>query len=347
MTVRMAIILIMAMPLILSLTGCAEISEWQRLGFDKVSKVTLEDTGISRDILYNPEMMFANEDVLVLHDLHDKEIFSTIDLNSGNLINSFGRIGRGEKEILVGTVGYLSGNDFIAYNLQTQSVVKYNVTEGNSSYKQLSVNLPGLAQVSRLVVTGDSALFLMGCYNNLYKYSLWNRDSEVIDSLIYIAGWDNPELNRSHKFLGEQGNVTISPDGRKIACTTNYSDNIDFINVSNGKLTEIASRRMRDAALEPVEFGNNMSQMVPDAKEPMGFMGLTSNDNMVFALYNPLPMGETGYYGKFILRYNWEGKPIEVWDLSETVYAIAANNDALYACVTDEEGLFSIKKIQL
>lgn len=327
--------------------SCRQHNEWERLGFNEIMSVDETETPIEKDILSNPEMMFVNDSLMVIHDLHHNKLFSTINLNKGNIVSRFGEIGRGDREILVGSVGYLHGNDFIVFNPGNKASVKYDIIAGDSTFTKLSIVIPDNVDVSRLYAQNDSTAFIMGSIRNKFKYALCEANNGVIDSLVLSSVWNKPGLNKNHIFLAEQGEITISPDGSKIAATTNYSDNIDFIRISNKDIEDIAQLHKRDAVLESVVFGDNLSRMVPSESEPTGFLRLTSNDKYVFALYSDDLVKDADYGSKYILCYDWEGHPLKVLELSKRAYSLAANSNSIFLTTIDDDGLYCIKKIDL
>lgn len=342
----LAINLFIASIISMQITSCNEISELEHLGFTRIKSIKLSDSNIDRDKLSNPEMMFANDSILVIHDLSNNKLFSSFELNSGSLINRFGEIGRGEKEILLGTIGYLNDSTYMTYNIQTNTVARYNPYKGDMSYLKLNFQIPEETDVSRIYIQNDSTSVFMGCYNGRYKY-VKCVNNIIVDSLGLVSDPYNVTLNKSQRFLSEQVEATISPAGDKFAATTNFSDNIDFLSITKTGLKAIKFNHYRDATFTPETFGNNMNRMVPSDKEPIGFIKLTSNTNNVFALYAPHSLREGDYSSSYVLIYDWLGNPLNALSLSEPAYSIAANKDYLFAAVIDENGLFKIKKIAL
>lgn len=321
--------------------------EWSRLGFDKCIKVGLTDTNISDHDLGTPEMISVNDSTLVLLDVFENTIFSSFDLKSGKLLQRFGTIGNGPKEILVGSIGNLRNDEYIVYDLQSGSIVKFNPEEGDSSYTRLRTDIPKNVFISRIAVPDDTTAVMMGTYNDRYKYAVFNQYGIVKDSLCVINGADNPNLNNSHRFLAEQGEMTMNPSKTRIASTTNYSDNIGFIDITDGRLKVIRELNMRNPEFSPVSMGQGISRILPSSEEPIGFLRLTSNSNNVFALYSKQTLEEGGYYGQYILCYDWNGTPLVVLDTDEQIFAIGVNEKTLYAVTMDADGKYKLQQIDL
>lgn len=322
-------------------------NEWSRLGFDECFNVKLTDTDISDDDLGTPEMISVNDSTLVLLDVFENTIFSSFDVNCGNLIQRFGTVGNGPGEILLGSIGNLRDGEYIVYDLQSRSVVKFNPKKGDSSSTPLKIDIPKNVSISRMVVPNDTTAVIMGSYNDRYKYAVFNKNGIVIDSLCLVNGVDDPHLNKSHRFLSEQGELTMSPDKSKISSTTNYSDNIGFFDISDGRIRTIRELNMRDPEFEPVSMGQGMNRIIPSSEAPIGFIRLTSNSNHVFALYSNHTMKDGGYHGQYIMCYDWNGTPLTVLDTNEKIFAIGANERTIFAVTIDNEGSYKIKKIDL
>lgn len=323
--------------------NCSENTWYEQFGVEKVITPDLNKLAIPNKILSNPEMMSANDSVLVLHDYFNKKLFTSLDLQDTTHYQRFGFIGHGANEINVGTTGYLSDNKYVIYDPITKIVGKYTIFSGDSSFVKLDIKIPETVKISRTALVTDSTIFNMGCYSDAFKYSITNREGEALDSLGEIAGKNDANLNTYHKFLAEQGNISISPDKKRIAAITSYSDNIDFMNISPEGLKMIMENHHRDAAFTPMTLGKDMYKMMPDIKAPIGFIGITSNNKYVFALYAKHSLEEGGYDSPFILCYDWAGNPIALVDLKEPALAIAANSTKIYALMIDENGLCCIK----
>lgn len=322
-------------------------SEWIRLGFDKCHKVSLKATDVSEKDLGSPEMISVNDSILVMLDVYDNYLFSSFDIKRGKLLKRFGKIGNGPGEILLDSIGNLRNDEYIVYDLQARSIMKYNPESQDSSYSKLKIEIPKNAYISRIAVPNDSTAIIMGTYNNRYKYAVLNHNGVVSDSLHIISGVDDPKLSASHKFLSEQGELTINSDNSKIATTTNYSDNISFINISHGTLRFIREINLRDPDFSPISMGQGVSQILPSTEEPIGFIRLTSNSNYVFALYSKHSLKEGGYFSQYILCYDWNGTPIIVLDTNEKIFAIASNDNTLFAVTMNDEGLYNLKQFDL
>lgn len=330
----------------IQLSSCNSSGDLDHLGFTQIISSELEDYNFDNDKLANPEMMFANDSILVVHDYQNNKLFSTFDLRDGTLKKRFGEIGRGENEILLGTVGYLHDSSYMTYDVQTNKIVNYNPNEGDSSFSKIGISIPEGVGVSRVYIPNDTTALIMGCYNGKYKY-IKCVNNIVTDSLILISNSDDPGLNNSQRFLSEQGEITISPDGNKFAATTNYSDNIDFIRIGDKGLETIKLNHNRDATFTPETLGSNMFRMIPSDKDPIGFIRISSNKNNVYALYADHTLRDGDYCSHYVLVYDWLGHPQKALKLSEPAYCIAVNETHLFAAVTDENGVFKIKALEL
>lgn len=332
---------------ILSAVSCGQTSEWRSLGFNRTISPEIENVNIPDSILGQPEMLSVNDTSMVIHDYHEGHLFTAVDLRTGKAVNRFGTIGNGPSEILVGAVGYINDGDFIVYDDDTKSVIRYDPLVGDSSFRKLNIDIPAEANISRLVMYNDSTGVMMGSYNDSYKYMMFRRNKGVTDSIVEIMGIHDERLNSFHRYLAEQGQVTISPDRTRLAATTNYSGNIDFMRLKPDRLEVIRLNRMRNPELVPKTIANMASQMIPSMNQPLGYIGVASNDDYVFALYAPHNLEEGGYYSPYILCYSWDGEPIAVMDTRQNTYALGANSNSLYIMTMDKDGAYHIQKIDL
>lgn len=336
-----------AFIILLALVSCGQQSEWNRLGFNQIIFPEVEKMSIPDSIIVQPEMMSVNDTSMIIHDYHEGHLFTAVDIRTEKAVNRFGTVGNGPSEIQVGAVGYINKGKFIVYDDNTKSIMTYDPLIGDPSFNKLHIDIPTEANISRLVMHNDSTCVIMGSYRDKYKYALFRLNIGVIDSIVEIIGIDDERLNVYHRSLAEQGQVTISPNRTRLASSTNYSDNIDFISIQPDRIGIIKLNRLRNPELVPKVIANMASQMIPSMNQPIGYIGLSSNDDYVFALYAPHTLEEGGYYSQYILCYSWDGEPIAVLDTRQKIYALGTNNNSLYITTMDKDDLYSIQRINL
>lgn len=327
--------------------GCTDRVSESVLGFHTTVRPEVLTTCINPDLLGRPEAISVSDSMLVLLDFFDGQLYSSFDLNTGKRIMRFGTIGEGPKEFPIGTSGHFFDGRFTMFSRYPSKIGDMDPALGDTTYSYFGVAIPDKMMVSRIHRLSDSLLIAMGSYNEAYKYILFDVNHGVVDSICDISGKDRNDLNRYHKFLAEQGNIAVSPDLKRIVSTTNYSDNIDFLNFKDGKLRICKLNHERDAHLKPEMFGTEAFQMIPDRNEPMGFLNVCANNENVFALYNPCEFAVTDYSSPYILVYDWSGNKIIAIDTQRNVIDLAANSHDLYLLTINDEGDYAIERINL
>ncbi|MDE5790130.1 MAG: hypothetical protein K2H96_02730 [Muribaculaceae bacterium] len=91
-------------------------SEWNRVGFNRTIFPEVENVAIPDSILAQPEMISVNDTSMVIHDYHEGQLFTAVDLRTESSATRFGTIGNGPSEIQLGSVGYINDGKFIVYD---------------------------------------------------------------------------------------------------------------------------------------------------------------------------------------------------------------------------------------
>lgn len=324
--------------------ACSKQTEnpWTNLGFSDVEQCEMTNLNIGGCILGSPEMISASDSSIVILDYYDGNLFSYISRGDTLKLQRFGTIGQGPGETLIGTIGFMDNSRFKIFYDKPFILGEFNVEKGDSLYKNLSFSKPENLDLSTLRCISDSILIALGNFDDKARFVTFNQSGEVIDTSGKLVGSDNPAFNFYHRFLANQGRMELSPDHSRCVAITNFSANIDFMDVTDGKINIVKSSHYQDPELQPIKVGKDLFQMLPTDETMIGFIDVTSNSSYVYALYAPHGIKDGNYSSPYIFVYDWEGTPVKVLEFEAPIYGVSATDKALYLITIDTNGAYNI-----
>lgn len=303
------------------------------------------------------ETLQCNDSLLIVFDYHSGFSFTLFDLKSDKMLGRFGAIGQGPGEILLGCYGYLyEGNFTINYDL-SGFLAWYPIDSlrKNIHFNPLVLNKYEIAdaQFSRVIPLNDTTFLGAGTYQSKFQFVLFDNKSNVMDAGVEIYNADDKKFNPFHKYLSNQGILNKHPLQSKFVYAVNYSSNMDFIEVSNNTIKLIKSLRLRNPVSEALQDGN-LSRVMPDRSNPIGYIDIASTNDYVYALYTDKLLTDkegnsNSKSSDLVLVYDWEGNPVKIVKLNQEVYYITVNEKQakLYAAVINESKGWSITSYRL
>ena len=296
----------------------------------------------------NVEDIYCNDSILITYNSGLDYSFTIYNLNKKGQIRKFGTIGNGKGEIPTGCFGGIYDNNLIVFKDVNKIIAKYKLLSENDnmiadtiiSYKIDNTMISSL-------VTVDSNLYLgMGAYNWEYHYVLFDSKGNIYDKSIPLYNATDNHFNKFTKFLSNQGLLIRHPNDNKYVGITNNSELIDFLSVSDKKISILKTYHETPPLLEVVQM-DKMNRVVWTDETINGFLSLAGNDKYVFALFSNERMKEESYQSNTILVFDWNGNPIKQIKLNEDVQLIAVNSSSLFALIEDNEGGQHLKQFKI
>lgn len=290
---------------------------------------------------------------LVVYDLQSGESYVLFDALSGEYITRFGRIGQGPGEISSGSYGCLSDGRFVVFDDATKNVTAYDMDtlrngarHGGFVWRQ-RYDI-GDGQLSRLAFLGDGLFFGAGLLDSHYQYILFDSDNHIHDTAVEVYNSEDTSFDRYTRFLSNQGDLVMNCSGKRLACALNFSSNIDFLAVDEGKIRLVKSLRLKNPLYLPESSGGIYSASVTP-ESFWGYISLCSTDKYVYALYSDKKVMESGRCSSTVLVYDWDGNPVRSFQLDVPAFHIAADetDSRLFVSLMDEEHNWKISVYDL
>lgn len=313
------------------LEGCNEKKAGGVLGLftEAIPLSVKEEYGVNDDSLGVVEGIVCQGNHLVVYDYHSGYCYSLFDKCSGKFVARFGKIGQGPGEIPSPCFGHLSAHDFSVFNDQSHFVMKYQLDSlrgddaASSVTTMTKYDIPD-AYLSQLVTMDDSLFLGAGTYKSLYQFVLFDKGNRVLDEGIEIYNAADDAFDTFTRFLSNQGSLVMHPDKNYFAYSLNFSSNIDFFKVENGKISLIKPQRRGNPIYHPVAEGGMFRANLTGDSE-IGYIHLCATGRYLYALYSPEKAYESSRKSDTVLVFDWEGNPVMRYILDIPVYYIAVD----------------------
>ena len=302
-----------------------------------------------KDSLANPYRFVIIDSFLIVHDVYELKHFTLFNTNSGNCIGRFGDIGIGPGEISIGHVLSVKQGKLYSHSISPNHLIQYDLDSLINYRRYCPPTIAKFEQTQKFYVSRflpiDSSYFIgAGFYDSKYQYALFNLQNEVSD---YSREVFNSKESYSdiHKFLSNQGIFKNHPKKDKFVYSVSRSSNIDFLEVTNGKINIMKSIKLSDPQIKPVDLGNNSYTIDYNPHSVLGFLDIFPTDNFVYTLYSDKPeINNDGSYNDYssdvILVFDWEGNPVKKFILDKEVAYIGIDEieKKFYTIQKDNEG---------
>ena len=307
---------------------------------------------ICKDSLGVVEGLACNGKDLLVYDTYSGKCYTTFDIGTEKYIAHFGTVGQGPTEILPGSYGHLAGQYFSVYNDQVKYIINYDMDALRNGHadgapvRLTTYDVPDLS-LSRLALLNDSIYLAAGVYQSHYQYVLFDKHNRVLDSGVDIYNASDEAYDASTKFLSNQGDLVKHPQENKFAYSLNFSSNMDFIEIKEGKINPIRELRLGNPELRPASGeigGNTFFTTEHEENSIFGYINLSATSHYVYALFSDKSVRKSRRQSKNVLVFDWQGNPVEHYALDVEAYYIAVDevSGKIFAAFMNDIGEWDI-----
>ncbi|MEX2478490.1 MAG: BF3164 family lipoprotein [Gracilimonas sp.] len=310
---------------------------------------------------YNtPVDMIIIDSLLIIHDQYNindtSYFFSVANLRNMELLNYFGKEGRGPDEFLFpsmlsrvpGKPNVLGVNNrrlFSFNEISIENILSNSTKITHSSTNELNTGY------SKVIKINDKLFFGTGFFQN-GRFGISDSEGDFLYSQSdYPFNERFKEMSMMSLGMAFQSNIATHPDKNILAVATLSSANIDFISFSNDSL-----ELKKSIHLNPPQIENNSTESrlsvhdLPENKR--GYEFLTSTSNFVYALYSGVLRSEgldKYLTGRVVLQFDWEGNAVKQFNLDQPAKLISVDreDEFLYAMSPDSSGENSLLRYHL
>lgn len=313
------------------------------------NKIELEGKPLllASDSLYAPLYLAAVDSFLIVHGRFPKNnetyLFKILNRNTGKILNSFGRVGRGPDEFFYPsflsrvpdesrTIGIYNPRLFSFIELSIDSILTQAGQLTITSYKEFDVSYSKLIKMNQSLFVGTG-------YFSDGRYALTDTSRQFFRVSGNYPFEEMLTATKQALDMAFQSQLRRHPDQPLLVSATTSSANLEILKLKDHKLDVIAQVNSYPPVFENTSLNNSISiSYNPESR--WGYQDITVTEKYIYALYSGKEKAEDRFYfGDQVLVFNWKGKPIVQFNLDNEVSNITvdASDQTLYALTRDDK----------
>lgn len=292
--------------------------------------------------IFKPEIAIKLPDGYIVKNQTNENLVSYVDVVKNEVIHGINR-GDGPEELVSPSSFQKKGDDLFIYDIAKKNSYKLNVSFNDSLISLSEYQSIKMEERPFIISLLDNGGIASGIFEK--KWIVHFDDSGHILSYLNFPSFEETrnltDMELSSLYLSTM--ITVSPDGKKIACATQKHGVLSFADFNNQQIKEYKLLKYYapkvSGSLGP---GNPNIAFSRDSK--IGFCGVCCNEKYVYALYSGRAFnthGALSHHCEHVLVYNWEGTPIKHLIVEKPLYTMNydARTNVLYGIGYDPEGV--------
>ena len=337
--------------MVLIMSGCGRKPICGLDGFSKISTLTVNDTIEleDKDIL-NPHYIYYKDSFLIFNSMRGEREIQLLNLHTDR-VTSYNVIGQGVNEMTgYQTIRTNNENLYLFGDYRTGKI--YGVCldslkkDPDTNY-ELCYSLP--VERSRFFFRFlDMSKYVLGIgMIENGRFSVFDKESDYYSEQMNYP--ENKEIsNLNHLLKGALFSRTLMVcDEKEVRIVASGLGVMDFYSISeHGELSLIKANHYHFPLFET---GANGSTIIYHKEDKVGFSGLCADKNYVYALYSDRTVGEYGeraYNASYLLVWDWEGNPVNAYELPVALYGFAIDGDTIYGLSREESPVVFVLKME-
>lgn len=261
-----------------------------------------------------------------------------VEPSSGRQIHCF-LVGRGPQELInPSSLGYNKDTVFIYdiamrryYSLNAPATVaksapEIEVCRSFLEYGDPSVNRPFV------VLKSGNTMIATGLFDEPFWFGLIDSSAKMfsgVDFVDYDVIRDFPDVSKRALFIST--GLSVSPDGKKLVAALRASAAISICSLSDSILTE-EKRLVYSEPVVTVPAGEYDPVLAYSPNNKDAFKCATSDNMNIYLLYSgkTLAGNEPSYECHYLLKMNWDGKPVKSYRLAKSINSFYLEGNMIY-----------------
>lgn len=303
--------------------------------------IELKEPKIIISDLLDPTGIIILDSLIMVSEPNNDPMVSLYCL-SGKFITSFLRKGRGPGETsnLLDISPYT--DSIIQISVDPESVFLYNKNDllSGNLLPYNEYNLPkGNYAFSTIMKYSDNEFLYVGKNSNKRdecdnRFCIYHADSDAIDFFgeypvedVSITKFPTEDYSKLNAY---QGKPLLKPDHSKSVIIYYYAVGFDIIDLETLKVDKniFYQYPQVETAYIPELKANAIKRNMNAFR---GFLDAWCSDNHIYFLYSAKTFSAPDYsIGQYILKYNWDGDPICLYQLDKEISCFALDKDETY-----------------
>ncbi len=298
-------------------SGCKDEPTIEIISEDDFGKIVkLQKERKPTKELLNVRDFFVQDSFLVIHNSREDSLFMVFDLNTFELVKSWGRTGRGPDEYETFThLIYVSPEQFQVADFSRYRIDVFDIPEFELKAQQKIVfsdtDPERHREIPQSIITPDGISYF---YDNFQMHELqitkWENEGPPIDIYKFEPLKELYESSRAYF-----GNLILNRNEEKLVYAYRYLRRFDILNMEGELLKTVEITPTHS----PVEDGVNLDL----ENSVVSYIGARASENSFFLIY----VGQTGaeiqkneITATYIEEFDWDGNPVARYELNRVIW---------------------------
>lgn len=323
------------------MTGCRHEPICGLEGFTKISTLAIKDTIEleDKDIL-NPHYIYYKDSFLIFNSIRGQREIQLLNLQTGK-VTLYNVIGQGGNEMTnYETVRTNNENMYLFVDNRKGKIYGIcldSLKKNPDTNYELCYSLP--VEKSRFFFRFlDMSKYVLGIgMIENGRFSVFDKESgDYCEQMNYPENTEIASL--SHILKGALfSRTSMASDEKEELIVASCFGLMDFYSMSDcGELSLVKSNHYH---FPMFEAGTNGAAIIYKKEDKVGFSGLCTDRNYVYALYSDRTIaeyGERAYNAPYLLVWDWEGNPVKAYELPVALYGFAIVGNTIYGLSREE-----------
>jgi hypothetical protein len=342
-------------------TECSDKRKYNYINYKKLGRpshtIKLRSSKFNNNNfdVYQPSNLEIVDNYLIMLDTKADKMIKIIDLNSNELLKSFGRKGQGPDEFIsVGQI-ILSQKDintFWIYDIFMRSLKKFDLkailNDNFDPEKIISISSEKSGVPTQLTITHENNIFGVGFFFK-HRISIYDMSGNYIKGMGRVPFILKDEGFASHHSHGFIGNFIFKEKFREIYIATRYGSIIEKYDIDGNLISTLYGPELFFPQYSIVPSGQSYS-MTYNKKTRFGYIDIQYNEKMnkLFLLYSGRYKHENinANFGNTIYVLNNKDNVEEKLELDKEIFRMRIPDDCsvIYGLTGTEILIFPIGK---
>lgn len=321
------------------------------MGFEKVEDAEIQSINMSPDLLGDPFGIIIIDSLALMLDPDDKTYLNIYDIKNNKNIGRHLSRGSGPNELISPVqLTRLHGDEFSVFCTTLQRYINFSVSlTANNLAFEVKKNVVFKRDKSKFyrVLPFSNEVFVGTGIIKGGKYAISDSDGNLIEYK-YDYPLEDPNYNGSyiHKGLAYQCELGISPDYSNFVMV--YDGIFEIFEIYGNTFNKIKSKNyfLPDYTIEDDGLSKGSTKSF---NYRYGFRTIACSNNFIYSVYSGELNSEAknAIFGKEILIFDWNGKPIKRIKVGYRMIDIAIDNNEEFIYAIIHNPLPEIIKIKI